>query len=58
MEYSELLKGSLRDIFRNEIVSHSIRILREHGHSDEQNKKELLRDFSIKAETLDEMLKE
>lgn len=58
MEYSELLKGSLRDIFRNEIVSHSIRILREHGHSDEQIKKELLRDFSIKAETLDEMLKE
>lgn len=57
MEYSKIFGGNIRDIFRNEIVAHSIRILRERGRSDEEIKKEMLRDFSIKAEVLDEMLK-
>ncbi len=58
MEHSNLFGTNLRDIFRNEILSHSIRILRGHGRSDEEIKTELLRDFSVKAEVLDEMLKD
>lgn len=57
MENSKIFDGDIRDIFRNEIVAHSIRILRERGWYDEEIKKEMLRDFSIKAEVLDEMLK-
>ena len=58
MDCNKLFKGSMCDIFRNEIISHSIRILRRHGLSDEQIKDELMRDFSLKAEVLDKMLKE
>ncbi len=58
MEYNKLFGVNLCDIFRNEILSHSICILREHGRSDEEIKAELLRDFSVKAEVLDEMLKD
>lgn len=57
MEYEKIFRGSICDIFRNEIVAHSIRILRERGLSDDQIRKEMLRDFNIKAEVLDEILK-
>lgn len=58
MGYGKPFSGNLRDVFRNEILAHSIRILREHGRSDEEIKIELLRDFSVEPEVLDEMLRE
>ena len=49
--------GNLKDVFRNEILAHSIRVLRERGYSDEEIKGELLRNFSVKSEVLDKILR-
>lgn len=54
----DILQGlNIREVFRKEIIAHSIKILRQRGQSDENIKKELLRDFSVKPELIDEMLK-
>ena len=47
---------NIRDVFRNEIIAHTIIILRQHGKSDENIKEEILRDFSVTPEQVEEML--
>lgn len=47
---------TVKDMFRSEIVSKSIQILRSHGKTDEEIKEMLLNDFSISETALDELL--
>lgn len=47
---------SIKDMLREGIVGKSIEILRAHGKCDEEIKEMMLKDFSIKEETLIELL--
>lgn len=46
-----------KDRAREGIVMKSIQILRAHGKSDEEIKKMMLKDFSIKEDILEELLR-
>lgn len=48
---------NLRDTFREGIVEKSIQILRAHGRNDNEIKKMILKNFSIKENVLDNLLK-
>lgn len=49
-------EGTVKDMFRREIVGKSIQILRSHGKTDEEIKEMMLNDFSISEAVLDELL--
>lgn len=50
------IDDDLRATLREHIASSSIQVLRSRGMSDEEIKSELLRDFSLTEEQVDEML--
>jgi len=52
-----MLQGDIKNMAREGIVKKSIQILRTHGKSEEEIKKMMLKDFSIKEEVLDKLLK-
>lgn len=49
---------TVRDMFRENIVSKSIQILQNHGMNDDEIKAMMLKDFSISEESLDMLFKE
>lgn len=49
-------RTNLRDTLREGIVEKSIQILREHGKSDKEIKKMILKDFSISENSVDKIL--
>lgn len=54
---SDMQSETIKDAMRQGIVEKSIQILRAHGKSEEEIQEMMLKDFAIKAETLDELLK-
>lgn len=51
-----MLHDSIKDKARARIVEKSIEILRAHGKDEKEIKEMMLKDFSIKEETLNELL--
>lgn len=51
-----MLHDSIKDKARAGIVEKSIEILRAHGKDEKEIKEMMLKDFSIKEETLNELL--
>ena len=58
LDFSGLLHSDLRNVFRKEVIRHSIEIMRRHGLLDKDIKKQLSRDFSVDEKLIDEMLME
>lgn len=55
-EELHMSEGTVKDMFRREIVGKSIQILRSHGKADEEIREMMLNDFSISETVLDELL--